>query len=120
MTGVAGSIEFSRNGYLSIFMAPSVAKGGDISTIVPMVSHVDHTEHDVSVIVTDQGFADLRGLDPRERAREIIEKCVHPDYQPLLQDYFKEAEAQGGHEPQILNKAHDFHLRLAEKGTMKL
>jgi succinyl-CoA:acetate CoA-transferase len=120
MTGVAGSIEFARNGYLSIFMAPSVARGGGISTIVPMVSHVDHTEHEVSAAVTEQGLADLRGLDPRERAKEIIEKCAYPDYKPLLWDYFHEAEARGGHEPHILSKAFDFHQRLAEKGTMKI
>ena len=120
MTGVAGSIEFARNGYLSIFMAPSAAREGSISTIVPMVSHVDHTEHEVSVIATEQGLVDLRGLDPRERATQIIEKCAHPDYRPLLQDYFNEAEAKGGHEPHILSKALDFHLRLAEKGTMKI
>jgi len=120
MTGVAGSIEFARNGYLSIFMAPSVTREGSVSTIVPMVSHVDHTEHEVSVIVTEQGWADLRGLDPRERAKEIIEKCAHPDYKPLLWDYFREAESKGGHEPHILSKAFDFHLRLMEKGTMKV
>jgi len=119
MAGVAGSIEFARNGYLSIFMAPSIARGGNISTIVPMVSHVDHTEHEVSVMVTEQGLADLRGLDPRERATEIIEKCAHPDYRPLLWDYFHKAEAKGGHEPHILSKAFGFHLRLMEKGTMK-
>ena len=120
MTGVAGSIEFARNGYLSIFMAPSAAREGSISTIVPMVSHVDHTEHEVSVMVTEQGLVDLRGLDPRERATEIIEKCAHPDYRPLLRDYFNEAETKGGHEPHTLSKAFDFHLRLAEKGTMKI
>ena len=120
ITGVAGSIEFARNGYLSIFMAPSVAREGNISTIVPMASHVDHTEHEVSVMVTEEGLADLRGLDPRERAAEIIEKCAHPDYKPLLWDYFHEAEAKGGHEPHILSKAFDFHLRLLEKGTMKI
>jgi len=120
MTGVAGSIEFARNGYLSIFMAPSVARGGNVSTIVPMVSHVDHTEHEVSVIVTERGLVDLRGLDPRERATEIIGKCAHPDYRPLLWDYFHEAEAKGGHEPHILSKAFDFHMRLMEKGTMKV
>jgi len=119
MTGVAGSIEFSRNGYLSIFMTPSVTRKGAISAIVPMVPHVDHTEHEVNIVVTEQGLADLRGLDPRERAREIIEKCAHPDYKPLLWNYFHEAEAQGGHEPHILSKAFSFHLRLAETGTMK-
>ena len=47
--GIGGSGDFARNGYLSIFMAPSTAQHGTISTIVPMVSHVDHTEHDVQV-----------------------------------------------------------------------
>lgn len=42
-----------------------------------MVSHVDHTEHDVDILVTEQGLADLRGLAPRERARAIIDNCVH-------------------------------------------
>jgi succinyl-CoA:acetate CoA-transferase len=65
--GIGGSGDFARNGYLSIFMAPSSAKKGTISTIVPMVSHVDHTEHDVQVLVTEQGLADLRGLSPRQR-----------------------------------------------------
>ena len=53
--GIGGSGDFARNGYLSIFMAPSIAQKGTISTIVPMVSHVDHTEHDVQVIVTERG-----------------------------------------------------------------
>jgi hypothetical protein len=77
MNGIGGSGDFARNAYLSIFMTPSVAKGG-ASCIVPMVSHVDHTEHDVQVIVTEQGLADLRGLSPRQRARLIIERCAHP------------------------------------------
>ena len=45
-----------------------------------MVSHVDHTEHDVQAVVTEQGLADLRGLSPRQRARLIIENCANPDY----------------------------------------
>ena len=77
----------NRNGYLSIFMALSTAQSGTISTIVPMVSHVDHTEHDVQVIVTEYGLADLRGLTPRQRAHLIIEKCSNPGYKPLLLDY---------------------------------
>jgi succinyl-CoA:acetate CoA-transferase len=62
--GIGGSGDFARNGYLSVFMSPSIAKVGVISGIVPMVSHVDHTEHDTMVIVTEQGLADLRGLSP--------------------------------------------------------
>lgn len=121
LSGVAGSIEYARNGSLSIFMTPSIGKGGDISRIVPMVAHVDHTEHDVHIIVTEQGVADLRGLDPRERAVEIIEKCAHPDYRPLLTDYFEKARSNvGGHEPHLLDEAFSFHQRLQAKGSMKI
>jgi succinyl-CoA:acetate CoA-transferase len=91
--GIGGSGDFARNGYLSIFMAPSSAKKGTISTIVPMVSHVDHTEHDVQVLVTEQGLADLRGLSPRQRAKLVIEKCAAPEYKPLLAKRKHEAAA---------------------------
>ena len=91
MNGIGGSGDFARNGYLTIFTTESTAKNGDISSIVPMVSHHDHTEHDVMVIVTEQGVADLRGLSPKERAISIIENCAHPDYKEALYEYFNEA-----------------------------
>ena len=56
-----------------------------------MVSHVDHTEHDVDVIVTEQGVADLRGLAPKERVELIINNCAHPDYREQLWAYYNEA-----------------------------
>jgi succinyl-CoA:acetate CoA-transferase len=121
VTGVGGSIEYARNGSLSIFMTPSTGKGGEISRIVPMVSHVDHTEHDVHIVVTEQGVADLRGLDPRERALEIISSCAHPAYRPLLKEYFDKASSEvGGHEPQLLDEAFSFQKRLRETGSMKI
>ena len=89
--GIGGSGDFARNAYISIFMAPSTAKGGAISTIVPQVSHVDHINQDVQVIVTEQGLADLRGLAPRQRACLIIETCVHPRYRDRLADYYERA-----------------------------
>src|SRR6202030_1097995 len=92
INGIGGSGDFARNGFMSIFMAPSTAQKGTISTIVPMVSHVDHTEHDVSVVVTEQGLADLRGLSPTQRAKLVIETCSHPEYRPALRDYFDRAE----------------------------
>jgi succinyl-CoA:acetate CoA-transferase len=120
LTGVAGSIEFARNSPISIFLTPSVTKGTDVSCIVPMVTHVDHTEHEVTLIVTEQGYADLRGLDPRERARMIIDRCAHPEYRPLLNNYFERAMAQmGGHEPQLLDDPFPFHRKLKETGKMK-
>ena len=59
-----------------LFCTNSVAKGGDISSIVPYVSHVDHPEHDTMIFCTEQGVADCRGLSPVERARLIIENVL--------------------------------------------
>lgn len=111
VNGIGGSGDFTRNAYLSIFVTPSTAKDGTISCIVPMVSHVDHTEHDVQVLVTEQGLADLRGLSPRERARVIISQCAHPDYRSELEHYFNEAIKRGGHTPHLIEEALSWHKR---------
>lgn len=120
MNGIGGSGDFARNAYISIFMAPSTAKNGAISTIVPMVSHVDHTEHDVHVIVTEQGLADLRGHSPKQRAKLIIENCVHPDFRPALRDYFQRAGllSLGKQTPHLLDETFAWHLRYLRDGTM--
>jgi succinate CoA transferase len=117
MNGIGGSADFARAAFLSIFICPSTAKGGSISTIVPMVSHLDSSEHSVSVVVTEQGVADLRGRSPSERARLIIEKCAHPDYRPLLRDYI--ARGGVGHSLQSLGHAFDMHLAYGASGDMR-
>jgi succinyl-CoA:acetate CoA-transferase len=119
--GIGGSGDFARNAYIAMFVSPSTAKNGAISCIVPMVSHVDHTEHDVHVIVTEQGVADLRGLPPRQRAQQIIDHCAHPDYRPALQDYLDRAVATGPakHTPHLLSEALSWHVRYLEEGTMR-
>jgi len=119
--GIGGSGDFARNGYLSIFMAPSTAQKGTISTIVPMVSHVDHTEHDVQVVVTERGLADLRGLSPRQRAQVIIENCANPDYKSLLADYLGRAErlSYGKHTPHLLTESLGWHSRYLRTGNMR-
>ncbi|MBO6178991.1 MAG: acetyl-CoA hydrolase/transferase family protein [Selenomonadaceae bacterium] len=121
MNGIGGSCDFARNAYLTIFYTPSVAKDGKISSVVPMCSHIDHTEHDVDVIITEQGIADLRGKAPRARALEIINNCAHPDYKPLLLDYYNRALEKTGHAhtPHILEEALSFHERFLATGTMK-
>ncbi|MDO4802544.1 MAG: acetyl-CoA hydrolase/transferase C-terminal domain-containing protein, partial [Prevotellaceae bacterium] len=118
MNGIGGSGDFERNAYISIFTCPSTAKGGMISSIVPFVSHSDHSEHDVNVIVTEQGVADLRGKSPRERAQLIIENCAHPDYKQLLWDYLK--LTKGGQTPHYLPAAFAMHDTLNRKGDMHL
>lgn len=121
MNGIGGSGDFARNAYLTVFFSNSVAKNGDISSIVPMCSHIDHTEHDVDVFITERGVADVRGLSPKERARVIIEKCAHPTYQPMLMDYLERAEKATGlaHTPHMMDEALSWHTRFIQTGTMK-
>ncbi len=119
MNGIGGSGDFARNAYLSIFVTLSIAKNGDISCVVPMVSHVDHTEHDVQVIVTEQGLADLRGLSPRERAETIINNCTHPEYKHKLEDYYQRALGKGGHTPHLIEESLSWHKKFLETGSMK-
>jgi succinyl-CoA:acetate CoA-transferase len=120
MNGIGGSGDFARNAFISMFLSPSIAKGGAISCIVPMISHVDHTEHDTHVVVTEQGLADLRGLPPRRRAQQIIDHCAHPDYRPALQDYLDRAIATtSGHTPHLLDEALSWHARFLKTGSMQ-
>jgi acyl-CoA hydrolase len=116
MNGIGGSGDFERNAFLSIFTCSSVAKGGAISAIVPFCSHIDHTEHDVNIIVTEQGVADLRGKSPIERAHAIIENCAHPDYKQLLWDYLK--ISQKGQSWHNLAATHAFHDTFIKEGDM--
>ncbi|MEW5784640.1 MAG: succinate CoA transferase [Bacillota bacterium] len=116
MNGVGGSGDFTRNAYLSIFMSPSTAKGGRISTVVPMVTHTDHNEHSVQVVVTEHGLADLRGLGPMERAKRIIYQCAHPAYREYLHRYLESAPA--GHIRQNLETCFDMHKNLLHTGQM--
>jgi len=121
MNGIGGSNDFCRSAKLSIFITPSTAKGGNISSLVPMVSHVDNTEHDVDIIVTEFGYADLRGKSPKERVEVIIENCAHPDYRQALWDYFKGAVSICGNcqTPHDLSKALSWHQKFIETGSMK-
>ena len=121
MNGIGGSGDFARNAFLTIFYTPSIAKNGAISSIVPMCSHIDHTEHDVDVIITEQGIADLRGLAPKKRALEIINNCVHPDYKPVLLDYYNRAveATKHAHTPHIIKEALSFHEKFIETKSMK-
>ncbi len=129
INGIGGSGDFLRNAYLSIMHSPSTRPSKTdptgITCVVPFATHVDHTEHDLDVLVTEQGLADLRGLSPRERAKEIIARCVHPDYRPIMEEYFERArhECCGkaiGHEPHMLFKVFKMQQHLAERGTMKI
>ncbi len=117
VNGIGGSGDFTRNAYLSIFSCPSIQKAGKISTIVPLVTHADHSEHSVQIVVTEQGVADLRGKDPHQRARLIIDNCAHPEYRDQLHHYLELTKA--GHTPQSLSLAFAMHRQLARHGDMR-
>ena len=118
MNGIGGSGDFTRNAYLSIFSCPSTAKGGKISAIVPLASHMDHSEHSVQIVVTEQGVADLRGKDPHERARLIIDNCAHPDFREQLHGYLNLVE-KGSHEPLSLSLGLAMHRQFMRHGDMR-
>ena len=118
MNGIGGSGDFCRNAYVSIFTTPSTAKDGKISAIVPMVSHVDHSEHSVKILITEHGIADLRGKSPVQRAEEIINNCVDPIYKDLLRAYLN--LGQKGHTPQNVAAALSFHDTFNKTGDMRL
>jgi len=101
INGLGGSGDFLRNAYVSIVHTPSVRQlkdGRTVSCVMPYVRHIDHTEHDVKCIVTEQGYAlNTEIRSPRHRAEDIINKCAHPHFRPLLHQYLK--MAGGGDEP---------------------
>ena len=119
MNGIGGSGDFTRNALISSFISPSMAKGGDISAVVPFASHIDHTEHDAMVIITERGVADLRGLAPRDRVKKMIQ-IANPEYQPLLEEYVEAANKGSAlATPHDLSQAFAFHTRFLETGSMR-
>jgi len=129
ISGLGGSNDFLRHAAYSIMHTPSTRPTKKdphgISTIVPKVTHVDSTEHSISFIVTEQGLADLRGLSPKERSKEIITKAAHPLYRDQLMDYTKHAYAlnrdarSGLHSPHDFAHCFDMHLSLSKNQTMR-
>lgn len=127
LNGLGGSADFLRSSKYSIMHTPSTRPSKTdphgVSCIVPMCTHVDQTEHDLDVVVTEAGLADVRGLSPRERARVIIDKCAHEIYRPILKEYLDKAEWEClrkgmGHEPHLLWNSFDMHKALVEEGSM--
>lgn len=117
MNGIGGSGDFTRNAYISIYTTPSTAKDGAISSFVPMVSHVDHSEHSVKIIITEHGIADLRGKSPIERAHEIINNCVDPQYRPMLNEYLSKCKT--AHTPHNFDFASAMHREFLKSGDMR-
>ncbi|HPI39331.1 MAG TPA: acetyl-CoA hydrolase/transferase C-terminal domain-containing protein [Pseudobdellovibrionaceae bacterium] len=105
VNGLGGSGDFLRNAYISIMHTPSIRRlkdGRVVSCVMPYVRHIDHTEHDIKCIVTEQGVVlNTEILSPSRRAQLMIEKCAHPHFRPLLMEYLRMAGS--GDEPRIEN-----------------
>ena len=116
MNGVGGSGDYSQNAGLSVFITKSTAKNGTLSCIVPHVSHVDHTIHEIHALITEQGVADLRGLDPIDRANRIIDNCAHPKFRPALREYLRQATQTSTHigNPIDFRAALDFNKYISQ------
>jgi succinyl-CoA:acetate CoA-transferase len=115
IVGVGGSGDHAKASYITIVALPSIT-GSGLPRVVPLVYHVDLVDHDVDIIVTDQGWADLRGLSPLEKARAIIEECAHPSYKDILWDYLETVVKKTGHRPVDLRKAVEFREKLFASG----
>ena len=79
ISGVGGLSDFLRGARLSEGGVPIVAlnataKGGTLSRIVPVLTSgtVSVSRHDMGVVITEYGAADLRGLDVDARAQALI------------------------------------------------
>jgi acyl-CoA hydrolase len=115
IVGVGGSGDHAKASYITIVALPSIT-GSGLPRVVPLVYHVDLVDHDVDIIVTDQGWADLRGLSPLEKARAIIEECAHPSYKDMLWDYLETVVKKTGHRPVDLRKAVEFREKFFTSG----
>ena len=90
-SGTGGQVDFVRGTSLaqdgkSIIALPSVASGGKISRITPILDEgaaVTTSRNDVHYIVTEYGIANLKGKTLRERAKELI-KIAHPSFRDML------------------------------------
>ena len=93
ISGVGGAADFARGAALapdgvSIVALPSVSSRGAVSRIVPALDGVcSLPRHDIDVVVTEHGVADLRGLSLRERALAIIAVAA-PQHRAALEDAF--------------------------------
>lgn len=119
VNGIGGGANFAQNAGLSILLLSAEGKGGNISTIVPMVSHQDISEHDIDVVITENGVADLRGKGDVARAIAIINNCAGSFKEPLNRYLERARSTVGGHHPQILAEAFSWHIRFLDTGSMK-
>jgi acyl-CoA hydrolase len=95
VSGVGGASDFARAAALSptgisIIGLPAVAgKAGQSRIVAQLEGPCSIPRHDVDVVVTEFGAADLRGLSVMERAERIVEIAA-PQHRAALADAWRE------------------------------
>jgi ABC-type branched-subunit amino acid transport system substrate-binding protein/acyl CoA:acetate/3-ketoacid CoA transferase beta subunit len=92
-SGTGGQLDTHRGAQMSpggrgIIALRSTAKGGKISTIVPVLSEgseVTVPGQDVDSVVTEYGIARLRGLSIKKRMEALI-KIAHPGFRDWIRE----------------------------------
>jgi 4-hydroxybutyrate CoA-transferase len=92
-SSTGGQVDFFRGANISqggkgFVTMPSTAKKGNISRIVPHLSHgaaVTTSKNDVDHVVTEYGVAKLRGKNIRQRTEALI-AIAHPDFRQELKE----------------------------------
>lgn len=88
-SGSGGQLDFVRGactsrGGKSIITCHSTARGGTVSRIVPQLQGpVTTPRNDTHIVVTEYGWADLKGRSLRERAEALI-AIAHPKFRDEL------------------------------------
>lgn len=89
-SAAGGQLDFVRGAYASkggrsIIACHSTAAKGRVSRIVPALDGpVTTPRNDTHIIVTEHGWADLKGRTADERARALID-LAHPDFREMLE-----------------------------------
>jgi itaconate CoA-transferase len=93
-SGSGGQLDFVRGaaasrGGKSIIACQSTACGGEVSRIVPsLTGPVTTPRNDTHIIVTEFGWADMKGKSLRQRAEALIE-LAHPKFRAELEQELK-------------------------------
>ncbi len=93
-TGLGGHLGFALGAFLAkrgryVTVLPSTARGGKVSTIVPLFDKgqiVSIPREIADTVVTDHGVARLLGKSVRERVEAMIQ-VAHPDFRAELTDF---------------------------------
>jgi acyl-CoA hydrolase/ABC-type branched-subunit amino acid transport system substrate-binding protein len=92
-SGTGGQLDTHRGAQMSpggrgIIALPSTAKGGTVSTLVPMLNEgaeVTIPGQDVDTIVTEFGVAELKGRSVKDRLEALV-RIAHPEFRDWIRE----------------------------------